>query len=63
MTEALVTLGQALIGGIPRLIEAIKSGKNPEDIRLSDFVSKDAVDAVKRAIVKSKSFEDKFRGA
>ena len=60
MTTALITLGQALLGGIPKIIEAIKAGKNPEDIKLSDVISNDAVETVKRAIGKAESFEDKF---
>jgi len=62
MTTALIALGQALIGGIPKIIAAIKAGKKYEDIKLSDFVSSDAVEAVKRAIGKAESFEDKFKG-
>lgn len=60
MTTALVALGQALIGGIPRLIEAIEAGKKWEDIKLSDFVSRDAVETVEKAIKKAKAFKDKF---
>ena len=59
-TAALVTLGTALIQGIPKLIEAIKAGKKWEDIKLSDFISKDAVETVQKAIDKAESFEDKF---
>lgn len=61
MTTALITLGQALLGGIPKIIDAIKAGKNADDIKLSDFISNDAVDTVKRAIGKAESFEGRFR--
>ena len=61
MTKALVALGQALIGGIPKLIEAIKAGKNPDDIKLSDFISTDAVKTVQEAIDEASDFKDKFR--
>lgn len=52
MTAAqILALIQGVAEGIPRLIkrvrEAIKAGRNPGDVKLSDFVSTDALGRVK----------------
>jgi hypothetical protein len=46
---AVIALIQALINGVPRLIEAIKKGRNLADVRVGEFVSKDALEKVKQA--------------
>ncbi len=55
-----VAIGTALLEGIPKLIAAIKAGRNPEDIKLSEFISTDAVDKIKGAINKAQDFKDRF---
>jgi hypothetical protein len=49
MSPGIIALLQAIIGGIPRLIEAIKAGRDPGSIKLEDFISQDALDKVKAA--------------
>ena len=48
---AIIALVTGIAEGIPRAIKlvraAIKAGKDPGDIKLSDFVSTDALDKVK----------------
>lgn len=45
----IITIASALIQGIPKLIEAIKAGRNPKDIKLEDFVSYDALEKIQAA--------------
>jgi hypothetical protein len=45
----IIALVQALINGVPRLIEAIKKVRNLADVRVGEFVSKDALEKVKQA--------------
>ena len=49
MSPGIIALLQAIIGGIPRLIEAIKAARDPGSIKLEDFISQDALDKVKAA--------------
>lgn len=60
MTETIVTIATALVQGIPRLIEAIKAGRKASDIKLSDFISTDALNTVDNAIARSRAAEDRF---
>ncbi len=61
MIETITTIISALTTGIPKLIDAIKAGRNPADIKLGEFISEDAVDTIDKAIKKAESFESKFK--
>ncbi len=52
----IIAIAQALIGGIPKLIEAIKAGRNPGDIKLEDFISHDALAKIKAANKKADDY-------
>lgn len=56
--QAVVNFITALIAGVPKVIEAIKAGRDPKDIKLGDFVSHDALDRVKRANQKADDYID-----
>jgi len=56
----IITVVKALVDGVPRLIEAIKAGRNPEDIKLGDFISTDAVNTIKGAIKEAQDFKNRF---
>ena len=58
--DTVVKLASALIEGIPNIIKAIKAGRNPNDIKLSEVISTDAIATVQEAIDTAKSFEDQF---
>jgi hypothetical protein len=51
-------LGEALVAGVPKIINAVKGGKDPGDIKLSDFVSRDALDEVREANKRASNFID-----
>jgi hypothetical protein len=48
---AIIALVQGVASGLPALIKAVKAaiaaGKDPGDVKLSDFMSSDALDKVK----------------
>jgi hypothetical protein len=48
-TTAIISLISALVAGVPKIIEAIKAGRDPGDIKLKDFLSSDALDKVRAA--------------
>lgn len=60
MTEIVIQIATALVQGIPKLIAAVKAGRNPGDVKLSEFISTDAIATIDEAINTSRSFEDKF---
>lgn len=49
-------LGEALVAGVPKIVDAVKAGKDPGDIKLSDFVSRDALDGVREANKRASDF-------
>lgn len=57
-TTAIVALIQAIVSGVPRLIELIKQGKDPGNIRLGEFVSTDALSKIQAANKKADDFID-----
>lgn len=61
MTTTIVAIATALVQGIPKLIEAIKAGRNAAEIKLGDFISTDALDTMDRAIARSEAAEAKYR--
>jgi hypothetical protein len=48
-SQAVVALVQALMLGIPKLIELVKAGRSLKDIRLADFISTDALAKIEAA--------------
>jgi len=40
---AVIAIIQALVAGVPRIVELIQNGTKPEDIKLGDFISRDAL--------------------
>jgi len=51
-----IAIAQALISGIPKLVDAIKAGKDPKDIKLGDFMSSDALEKIRGANKKADDF-------
>lgn len=56
MQAAIIAIIQALVAGVPKLIEAIKAGKDPKDIKLGEFVSDDALQTIRDANDRAKQF-------
>lgn len=56
MQAAIIAIIQALVAGVPKLIEAIKAGKDPKDIKLSEFVSNDALQKIRDANKRADEF-------
>ena len=48
----------ALLNGVPKLVELIKQGRNPADIKLSDFISTDALTVLEKARQDAQSYVD-----
>jgi hypothetical protein len=55
-TAAIVAIIQALVSGVPKLIEMIKAGKDPKNVNLGDFVSTDALDKIRAANKKADDY-------
>lgn len=55
-TAAIVAIIQAIVSGVPKLIELIKQGRNPGDVKLDEFVSTDALDKIRAANKKADDF-------
>ncbi len=55
-TTAVVALIQAIVSGVPRLIELIKQGKDVSDVKLGDFISTDALTKIQAANKKADDF-------
>lgn len=47
--EGVITLVKGLVDGVPKLIEAWRAGRNLRDIKVSEFVSKDALAKIEAA--------------
>lgn len=45
--EIAIALGQLLIGAIPKIVAAIRAGRDPKDIKLGDVVSHAALERLK----------------
>ena len=54
--ELAIKIAEALIAGIPRLIEKIKASKNLSDIKLGDFLSTDALESIRKSNAKADDF-------
>jgi len=58
-TAAIVAIIQAIVSGVPRLIEIIKEGKrDPGDVKLDEFVSTDALEKIRAANKKAAGYID-----
>ncbi len=50
MSEAMIlAIVQAIAAGIPEIVRLVREGRRIEDIRLSDFVSSDALSKIRQA--------------
>ena len=49
MSELWITIAKALIEGIPKIIEAVKKGRNLKDMKLEEFISTDALEKIQKA--------------
>ena len=47
MQTAIIAIIQALIAGVPKLIELAKSGRDPKDVKLGEFISSDALETIR----------------
>ena len=56
--QAIVNLIAAMVAGVPKVIQAVKDGKDPKDVKLGDFVSTDALNTVREANVKVQAYID-----
>ena len=48
----------AIANGIPKLVQLIKSGRNPADIKLGEFISTDALKVLEDAKADQQDFID-----
>ena len=55
MQTAIIAIIQALIAGVPKLIEVIK-GRDPKDIKLGEFISTDALQTIRDANKRADDF-------
>lgn len=58
MTAIALALVQALIAGVPRILKLIRDGTSPSEIKLSDFISTDALADLKAAKDEAQAFID-----
>lgn len=56
MQTVIIAIIQALIAGVPKLIEAIKAGRDPKDIKLGEFISDDALQTIRGANKRADDF-------
>jgi hypothetical protein len=56
MQTAIIAIIQALISGVPKLIEAIKAGRDPKDVKLGEFISNDALETIRSANKRADDF-------
>ena len=57
MSEALIiALVQGLVSGLPKLIAAIRAGRDISSLQLGEFISEDALAAVNAASVRADDF-------
>jgi hypothetical protein len=52
----IIAIAQALISGIPKIIEAIKKGRDIKDMRIEEYVSHDALQKIKDANKKAQDY-------
>ena len=54
--EAIFQLVQGIASGLPRLVAAVKAGKNLDEIRIDEFISADALEVIRVANEKADDF-------
>jgi len=54
----IIAIIQALIAGVPRMIELIKAGRDPGSIRLAEVISTDALEQLRSARSTAQDFID-----
>lgn len=53
---AIVAIIQAIVAGVPKLIELIKQGRDPANVKLDEFVSTDALNKIRAANKKADDY-------
>jgi hypothetical protein len=61
--DTIITIGQALIGAIPRIVDLVRAGRDPGSLKLDELISDDALAVLKRARDKAKAFVDTGGGS
>jgi len=59
--ERIAKIASLLIRGIPKLVDAIRKGRDPSEIKLGEFISRDAVKSISDSVTESEAFENKFQ--
>jgi hypothetical protein len=54
--NAVLAFATAVIDGIPKVIDLIKSGRSLKDIKIGEFVSTDAIEKLEGAKAKADDF-------
>lgn len=54
--NAVLAFANAVIAGIPKVIELIKSGRKLKDIKLGEFISTDAIEKLEGAKAEADDF-------
>lgn len=55
-TSAIIAIIQAIVAGVPKLIELIKQGRDPGDVKLDEFISTDALSKIRAANKKADDY-------
>ena len=53
---AIIALIQGIASGIPRIIEAVRAGRELRDIRIEEYISEDALAEIEKANRRAKDF-------
>jgi hypothetical protein len=53
---AIISIIQAIIAGVPKLIELIKQGRDPGGVKLDEFISTDALEKIRQANKKAQDY-------
>ncbi len=53
---AIIAIIQAIISGVPKLIELIQQGRDPAKVNLDEFISTDALAKIRAANQRAKDY-------
>jgi len=51
-----IAIAQALVAGVPRIIELVRAGRDPGGIKLDEVISTDALDKLRSAKTRADDF-------
>jgi hypothetical protein len=54
--EAIVSFISSLVTAVPQMVNDIRAGKDPANIKLGDYLSTDALDRVRKANAKASDY-------